>query len=127
VLINNGKKQFTPTSFGQSGFFVPGDARALSVASINNLPYLIATENRKPLRLFQLPNENKVSITVLPGETFAILTHQNNLKERIEFSTGSSFLSQRSQKWNFDGNLKDISIFDAKGNKTRTIKPQDKQ
>ena len=124
VLLNNGKKQFTPTSFGQSGFFVPGDARALSFASINNLPFLIATENRKPLRLFQLPNTKNVQVTVMPGETFAILTHADNRKERIEFSNGSSFLSQRSHNWYFDSRLKDIAIFDAKGSKTRTIDPK---
>ncbi|MEY4660193.1 MAG: hypothetical protein RLZZ42_145, partial [Bacteroidota bacterium] len=124
VLLNNGKKQFTPTSFGQSGFFVPGDARALSFASINNLPFLIATENRKPLRLFQLPNTKNVQVTVMPGETFAILTHADNRKERIEFSNGSSFLSQRSHNWYFDSRLKDIAIFDAKGFKTRTIDPK---
>jgi hypothetical protein len=127
ALINNGKKQFIPTSFGQSGFFVPGDARALSVVSINNLPYLIATENRKPLRFFQLPSDQKLALEVLPGEAFAILTHQNNLKERIEFSTGSSFLSQRSPHWYFSVNLKEIAIFNAKGAKTRTINYKDNQ
>ncbi|MEO0000616.1 MAG: hypothetical protein RL766_662 [Bacteroidota bacterium] len=127
VLINNGKKNFIPSGFEQSGFFVPGDARALTVANINNSPFLIATENRKPLRLFRLPEENTLKIALLPGETFALQTHADNRIERIEFSNGSSFLSQRSNNWFFSIKLKLIVFYDAKGKKTRTINPQQTQ
>jgi hypothetical protein len=127
VLINNGKKNFIPSGFEQSGFFVPGDARALTVANINNSPFLIATENRKPLRLFRLPEENTLIIALLPGETFALQTHTDNRIERIEFSNGSSFLSQRSNNWFFSNKLKLIVFYDAKGKKTRTINPQQTQ
>jgi hypothetical protein len=127
VLINNGKKNFIPSGFEQSGFFVPGDARALTVANINNSPFLIATENRKPLRMFRLPEENTLQIALLPGETFALQTHADNRIERIEFSNGSSFLSQRSNNWFFSNKLKLIVFYDAKGKKTRTINPQQTQ
>jgi hypothetical protein len=124
VLINNGKKNFIPAGFDQSGFFVPGDARALTVASINNSPFLIATENRKPLRMFRLPGENTIMVALLSGETYALQKHADNHVEKIEFSTGSSFLSQRGNNWFFSTQLKEITFYDAKGKKTRTLNPQ---
>jgi hypothetical protein len=66
-------------------------------------------------------------VALLPGETYAIQTHADNKNEKIEFSTGSSFLSQRSNNWFFSNQFKLIAFFDARGKKTRTINPQQPQ
>jgi hypothetical protein len=63
-------------------------------------------------------------VALVPGETYALQKHADNHMEKIEFSTGSSFLSQRSNNWFFSTQLKEIAFYDAKGKKTRTINPQ---
>jgi hypothetical protein len=123
VLINRGNRQFEPIGFGQSGFYVPGDARALSVAEVASKPYLVSTENRKPLRMFAIPHEQTMAIAIMPGDAYAILVHPDNKKEKVEFSKGSSFLAQRSDIWRFNRAIKSITFFNAKGNQTRTIQP----
>jgi hypothetical protein len=123
VLINRGNRQFEPIGFGQSGFYVPGDARALSVVEVASKPYFVSTENRKPLRMFAIPHEQTIAVAIMPGDAYAILVHPDNKKEKVEFSKGSSFLAQRSDIWRFNRAIKSITFFNAKGNQTRTIQP----
>jgi hypothetical protein len=122
VLINNGKKEFNPLSFEQSGFFVPGDARALSTVEINHQPYLVSTENRKPLSLFAYTNATSKTDVLKNEEAYAIIELSNHKKQKIEFSWGSTFLSQSSRKWIMPSHSS-IKIYNQKGSLTRTIQP----
>ncbi|MEY4627742.1 MAG: hypothetical protein RLZZ595_68 [Bacteroidota bacterium] len=97
VLLNQGNRAFKPIGFEESGFFVPGDARAVSTLEILNQQYLVTTENRKGLRFFGLNKNHISSIQVSPEETHALVFYPKGQKQRIELSWGSGFLSQDSR------------------------------
>ena len=89
---------------------------------INNQAYLVSTENRKPISLFtSYQKTNKVD-QLRKDEAYAMIELPGNKKQKIEFSWGSSFLSQSSRKWQVPANST-IKVFNQKGNITRTIEP----
>ena len=122
VMLNDGKKQFKPMSFEASGFFVPGDARALTKAMIKGEQYLVSTENRKPLSLFKYSTSEDKIDRLRKNESFAVVELPNNQKRKMEFSWGSSFLSQETRSWVLPAH-RAITIYDTKGTITRTIQP----
>jgi hypothetical protein len=122
VLLNDGKKHFKPVSFEASGFFVPGDARALSNIFINGKPFFIATENRKSLDVFEWITPAATAIAIKSDETHAIVELPNKQKQKIEFSWGSSFLSQSTRTWKMPPGAK-VNFYNSKGNISRTIQP----
>jgi len=54
VLQGDGKANFAPLSILQSGFFIPGNAKALIQFPYNNSIAIAASQNSGPLKLFQL-------------------------------------------------------------------------
>jgi hypothetical protein len=122
VLLNDGKKNFKPVSFEASGFFVPGDARALSTIRIHNQSYVVSTENRKPVGFFEYKISESVAVQLKKEETYAMIELPNKQKQKIEFSWGSSFMSQSSRTW-MKPYKSSVKIYNSKGNISRTIQP----
>jgi hypothetical protein len=122
VLLNDGKKNFKPLSFEASGFFVPGDARALSNIQINNQSFVVSTENRKPVGFFEYKISESVAVQLKKEETYAMIELPNKQKQKIEFSWGSSFMSQSSRTW-MKPYKSSVKIYNSKGNISRTIQP----
>jgi hypothetical protein len=122
ILINHGNKGFNPLSFEQSGFFVPGDARALATIQIKDQQYLVSTENRKPMSLFAYSNAASKIDVLKNDEAYAIIELSNHKKQKVEFSWGSTFLSQSSRKWLLPQHSS-IKIYNQKGSLSRTIQP----
>jgi hypothetical protein len=122
VLLNKGNKTFNPLSFEKSGFFVPGDARALSLLQIKDKTYFVATQNRKELSFFGNANSTSStqSIRLTPHEKFAVID-QGNKKQKIEFTWGSTFLSQSTRQWQVPAYTNSVTLFDNKGIKTRQL------
>jgi hypothetical protein len=121
-LLNNGNKQFKPIGFEESGFLVPGDARALTSVNISGYNYLVSTENRKPLRFFKLHADDMKYVKLSASETSAIFYFSGNQKQKIEMTQGSSFLSQTSRSLSIPKGVTKISIYNQQGIITRTIK-----
>ena len=120
-LKGDGKGGFKPLTILQSGFFVPGNAKALvKLRSSNNKCLLVASENKGSLKTFVLKKDLKY-ISVNPTETSAIVTYKNGKKQKREIYYGASFLSQSGRFLNVDANISKIDIRDYKGN-VRTIK-----
>jgi hypothetical protein len=120
VLLNQGGKSFRPLGFETSGFLVPGDARALAQCKVGNSLYMVATQNRKPLTLFKLPaqaGKEKVELR----ETGALITLPGGQRQRMEFHTGSTFLSQNSRYWDPPKGFVKLEYLDAAGAITRTV------
>ncbi|MFN5326673.1 MAG: VCBS repeat-containing protein [Bacteroidota bacterium] len=122
VLLNDGKKNFKPLSFEASGFFVPGDARALSNIQIKNQSFVVSTENRKPVSFFEYKISESVAVQLKNEETYAMIELPNKQKQKIEFSWGSSFMSQSSRTW-MKPYKSSVKIYNSKGNISRTIQP----
>jgi hypothetical protein len=122
VLQNKGNGQFHAIGFEESGFFVPGDARALALVNVKGTPHLAATQNRRGLSMFSLSGSGK-TYKLEPTECYGELTLTNNRKQVMEWGWGSSFLSQNSRTWVAPKQLVSLTIKDGKGNTTRTLKP----
>lgn len=110
-----------PLNFEQSGFLVPGDARALTDVVINGSLYWVATQNRKGLTFFQKQKNAEQRFTLKPNESSAHFTYSDGRKQKIEFTEGSSFLSQKSHTYRIPIGTKTVEIKDSKGVTTRTI------
>ncbi len=122
VLLNDGKKHFKPLSFEASGFFVPGDARALSSIRIRNQSFFIATQNRKPLDVFEFAMPGAKAAQLQKDDAFAIVELPSKQKQKVEFSWGSSFMSQSSRTWMMPSKST-AKIYNSKGISSRTIQP----
>ncbi|SFB21309.1 FG-GAP-like repeat-containing protein [Algoriphagus aquimarinus] len=123
VLLGDGKGDFTPMSPKESGFVVPGDGKALvKITSAQGQPLLVASQNRGKLLMFQHKNP-QTSKSITPGQEVmaVILELENGLKQRIETSLGSGFLSQSGREIVLPKGVKGIQLQDYKGN----LKPVD--
>ena len=97
VLLGNGSGSFNALSIEQSGIFIPGNGRAVCMlASATNSPLFAASQNRGQLKFYNLKTQQAL-IDVPANAVAAELTLANNKKRRVEFATGSSFLSQSSK------------------------------
>jgi len=115
VMKGNGKGGFKPLSILESGIFIPGNGKAAVKLSNKAGDYLIAaSQNRGPLKLYQLKGNAKL-IPVFPNETNAVIEYKNGSKRKQEFYFGSSFLSQSARTVLKDQNVKMITIKDSKG------------
>ncbi len=121
VLLNDGNKKFKSIGFEESGFLVPGDARALAAVNVSGTNYLVSTENRKALRFFKMNGEPKKSIQFMANETKAMLYFSSNKKQKAELTYGSSFLSQTTRNYSIPTGVTKIELYTQQGKLTRTI------
>lgn len=115
LLKGDGKGNFKPQSILESGFYIPGDGKALVKLQDNNGNYMLAaSQNRGALKVFQL--KGKVNnIKLQPGDESAIITYKNGVKQKQEFYYGSSFLSQSGRFVTLNKGVKEIVITNNKG------------
>jgi hypothetical protein len=116
VLLGDGKGNFVPMNVSESGFIVPGDAKALvKLARNSGSPLYIASQNRGELKVFQ--SNQTVEQTIEPGqEITAILIETTDGRSiRHEPVIGSGFLSQSSREVRLPANLKSLKVIDYKG------------
>ena len=122
-LKGNGKGGFAPLSILQSGWFVPGNEKALvKLRSSNGKCLIAASQNKGPLKVFEL-KRNIETIQLQSSDVSAIIKYKNGITQKREVGYGSSFLSQSGRFLNIDPNIVSVEIKDNKGN-TREIKIQ---
>ncbi|MCC6286776.1 MAG: VCBS repeat-containing protein [Chitinophagaceae bacterium] len=120
LLKGNGDGSFITQSILESGIFIPGNGKALVKLQTKNKRYLLAaTQNRGPLKLFELKKENN-NIVLQSGDIMADITFKDGKKQRQEFYVGSSFLSQSAKFLSLGANAQSVTITDSRG-RTRTL------
>ncbi len=118
VLLGDGKGNFHPLSVLQSGFFVPGDAKALVKLKGANSNYLLAaTQNRGALKLFSSKQTALKFVPLLPGDKTIMITLANGQQRKEEVYYGNSFLSQSASFTVMNAAVKKIEITNSKGEK----------
>ena len=123
LLKGDGKGDFTPMSILQSGWFIPGNGKALvKFRSGTGKCLLAASQNKGPLKIFESKRGSK-SFTLQPSDVSAIVKYKNGIIQKREINYGSSFLSQSARFLNIDNNIVSVKIKDNKGN-TRDINVQ---
>jgi hypothetical protein len=99
LALLNTTKGWQPLGIEQSGFFVPGDARALTrITKANGKEMLIATQNKAAFRFFEMPNQDGQTIKLNLNDRTKTLVLANGQKRKLEAYYGSSFLSQESRQ-----------------------------
>jgi len=117
-LKGNGKGSFQPVALNTSGFYVPGDAKALSkIHGANKEDLFIATQNQDSLKVYAKSGDNKTGkwITLQPEDFFADIIYKNGSKKRVEFYYGNTYLSQSSRKLEIPTNVNKIIVTNYKG------------
>jgi hypothetical protein len=120
MLKGDGKGNFYPQSILQSGIYIPGDGKALVKLQSNSGSYMLAaSQNRGPLKLFEL--KRKVNnIKLLPDDESAVITYKNGVKQKQEFYYGSSFLSQSGRFLTVNLDVRSVEITNNEGH-TRVL------
>ncbi len=125
VLLGNGKGSFKVMPSSKSGFYVPGDAKALvKLIDHKNQEMFIASQNRDSLKVFtrtgQYESKQKV-ISVKQNDKCATLIYLDNTQERVEFYFGSGYLSQSSRKIVLPKHVKAVIIYNSMGGSRKIL------
>ncbi len=114
-MKGNGKGEFTPARILESGWFVPGNAKALvKLRGSDGQLLLAAGQNRGPLKISRL-NKSCQFIPALKDEIAAVVEYSNGKKLRYELNYGTSFLSQSTRVITVTSPVKEIMFLNTKG------------
>ena len=107
----------------QSGWFVPGNGKALiKLRASSGKCLVVASQNKGPLKVFELKRNIK-SIPLQPFDVSTVVRYRNGITQQREVGYGSSFLSQSARFLNIDSNIVSVQVKDYKGN-TRQLNIQ---
>ncbi|MEP7229995.1 MAG: VCBS repeat-containing protein [Ginsengibacter sp.] len=121
LLKGNGDWGFTPQSISQSGWFIPGNGKALvKFKNPSGKVLIAASQNKGPLKVYKLQTKFS-TIDLQPGDASAKIYYKNGKSRLVNIDYGSSFLSQSGRFLNIDSKITSVEIKDFKGN-IRTIK-----
>ena len=119
-LKGDGNGNFFQTSILQSGWFVPGNAKALvKLKGANGKCLIAASQNKDDLKMFEWKHPTTV-LALNPADASAVLTFKNGKKQKRELQYGASFLSQSGRFLNVANTVKSVEIQDSKGGR-RTV------
>lgn len=123
VLLGDGKGGFHAMSGMESGFIVPGDAKALARLSGKFHDLYIATQNRDSLMIFlnnTKADQQRKTYKPLTSDSWAELVYENGQIEKVEFYFGAGYLTQSSRTISIPDNVVKLVIHEFNG-KTRNI------
>lgn len=119
VLQGDGKGSFSEIALPESGFYVPGDARALaSLAYGSRGNLLIATVNSGRTKLFSKAGRGGQTTLKWPEKAdYGLIEFRDGRKRKIEKYYGEGYLSQSSQIIEIPKDCKRTIFYDLKGKK----------
>ena len=121
LLKGKGDGNFTPQTILESGIYIPGNGKALVKLRSGNNKYLVAaSQNRGPLKIFQLKRNIKM-IALEAGDFSAEIKYKNGKMQKQEFYYGCSFLSQSARFLNATDSVATITIFNVGGQPRKII------
>ncbi|GAA0881006.1 VCBS repeat-containing protein [Algoriphagus jejuensis] len=116
LLLGDGKGGFVPSSPMESGFVVPGDAKALvKLSSARGAPIYFASQNRGKLLAFKVGNQEGKTLSLDQEAMALIIELESGRMQRYDLSLGSGFGSQSSREITFPKNAKSAVMIDYKG------------
>ena len=125
VLLGDGKGGFNSIGARESGFIVPGDAKALvKLTSNTGVPVYIASQNRSKLLAFPAKRQG-VTFIQAPADAMAIeLQLANGKKQRIDTGYGAGFGSQSSRTIHLPLGVKSITKINYRGEESSLSLPK---
>ncbi len=140
ILKNLGGGSFKAVELNESGFYVPGDGRALTKINMGDCrdvplwspsnqrrpqgcaPTLfLASQNQGDLKVFSPNSSNSKIIYPQKGEIKAQIILKNGQKRTQEFYWGHSFLSQQTNSISVDNTVQEVLFLDRKNAVVRRI------
>jgi hypothetical protein len=117
VLLGDGRGGFTYVNGSASGFFVPGNARAVADVLIDDRRSLVlVTQNGDTLRTFAPARPSDAhAVRVQPLDSYALLTDAQGRTARVELPYGSTYLSQSSRYLRIGRQIVNARVFDSRG------------
>lgn len=116
LLIGDGKGGFEPITLAESGFYMPGDAKALvEVRQANQAIAILASQNKGPLKVFENTTANSKNIDLQPFDAYAIITLSDGQSYKEECGYGQTFLSQSARVLTVPVNASKVEVFDYQG------------
>jgi len=119
-LKGNREGTFEPSALPESGFFVPGDGKALAILNTQaGNALVLASQNSGNLRAFeQIQNSFTEAIQLTPLDYKAIIIRKDGSRQVREFYYGSGYLSQSSRSFLVNKKeVKSVEIYDFSGGK----------
>lgn len=117
VLKGDGKGNFSELPIMKSGWFIPGNAKALVTLRNNKGNVLLAaSQNRGRLKMYTLKSTVK-QVPFSMGDDAAVITLGNGKVQRQEANYGSSFLSQSSRFIAVPKGAKSVVVVNIKGSR----------
>lgn len=114
-LKGNGNGNFASLPMLQSGWFIPGNAKALvKLRSASGKMLVAASQNRGPLKLYAL-NKNVRQLAVQPNDVTALITLADGKTQRQELAYGASFLSQSARFITLPAGAKQVTVINSNG------------
>ncbi|MCD9014045.1 FG-GAP-like repeat-containing protein [Parachryseolinea silvisoli] len=112
VLLGDGKGAFRVVPSEQSGFYVPGDAKALVRVPMPKGELFLASQNRDSLKVFQVPVQGETRhITPGPLDCRLEVVYTDGRKQRVELFYGAGYLSQSSRQITLSGNVREATLY----------------
>lgn len=123
VLLGDGKGGFSALTSMQSGFIVPGDAKAFARLTAKAFDMFIATQNIDSLIIHKNNvnlGESRKLFKPLPTDSWAELVYKSGRAEKVEFYYGAGYLTQSSRTITIPDKVDKLVIHAFTG-KTRNV------
>jgi hypothetical protein len=114
VMLGDGRGNFNAVPSRESGFFVPGDAKALVCLKSGNEVWLAASQNRDSLRTFSMPMPGRF-FEAAATDQFVEFTTGNGSTVKAELYYGAAFASQSARRVMLPGHATGIRVTDFTG------------
>jgi hypothetical protein len=114
-LKGNGKGNFTELSILQSGWFVPGNCKAIiRLRNVNNELIVAAGQNRGALKIYKL-NKSIKCFSLNKDDASVTVRYKKGITQKRETDYGSSFLSQSGRFVLMNNTIASIEIKNSLG------------
>ncbi|MEM6319088.1 MAG: VCBS repeat-containing protein [Bacteroidota bacterium] len=117
LLLGNGQGDFQPSTLMESGFYVPGDAKALAqIQQPNGQLAVVASQNKGALKVFTSQQKKTKTLDLAPMDAYAKITLPNGQIYKEEAAYGHTFLTQSTRILTIPASAKKVEIIDYQGN-----------
>ena len=95
-----------------------GDNKAVAqLISANGTSLFLISSNSDSLKVYRMNPAVEKTISIMPDDTYAIITRRNGTTYRHEFYYGSTYLSQSGRHLTISPNIRSVAIYNYSGNK----------
>jgi len=124
LLKGNGEGNFEAVPISESGFYFPGDAKALaSLTGVHDEQLILASRNNGKLEIFEANHsKGQTALRLQPDDRSVEIKDINGRVEKREFYEGGGYLSQKSRILFIGNNVEQLTICNESGN-CRTMNP----